>query len=100
MGEVVDFKKEAKSIPFYYSNVFSVNVTPYDVTIDFGIKTLEQTKSACEEFEKQVRVAMSLVQAKMVLVILKELLNNYEKDIGEVPLPPDLKERYRKIFEK
>jgi len=45
-------------------------------------------------------VAMSLVQAKMVLVILKELLGNYEKDIGEVPLPPDFKERYRKIFEK
>jgi len=98
MGEVIDFKKEMKIIPFYYSNVFSVNVTPYDVTVDFGIKTPEQAKSTGGEFEKQVRVAMSLVQAKMMLVILKELLNNYEKDIGEVPLPPDLKERYRKIF--
>jgi len=35
-----------------------------------------------------------------MLVVLKELLNNYERDIGEVPLPPDMKERYRKIFEK
>jgi hypothetical protein len=100
MGEIIDFKKETKSIPFYYTNVFSVNVTPYDATIDFGIKTPEQAKSAGGEFEKQVRVAMSLVQAKTMLVVLKELLNNYERDIGEVPLPPDMKERYRKIFEK
>lgn len=100
MGEVIDLKKEVKSIPFYYSNVFSVNVTPYDVTIDFGIKTPEQAKSSSGEFEKQVRVTISLIQAKIMMVIIKELLDNYEKDIGEIPLPPDMREKCKKIFGK
>jgi hypothetical protein len=35
-----------------------------------------------------------------MVIVIKELLDNYEKDIGEIPLTPDIRERHKKIFGK
>ena len=98
MAEIIDMKKHIKDLQYFYSNVFTVTVSPYDVTIDFGVKTPEQAKAKSDEFDKVARVSMSPTQAKTLLVILKELINSYEKDFGKIPLAPEFRGRYKAIY--
>lgn len=91
---------ETKTIPFFYTNIVGVSLSPSDVTIDFGYKTPEQAKAKEKTFGIAARVSMSPNLAKTMLIVLKELLSTYEKGIGEIPLELDYKTRYDKAFGK
>ena len=55
-------------------------------------------KEKKKDFDETVKISMSPQQAKASLIVLKEMLNKYEKDLGGIPIPPDFKERYKKLF--
>lgn len=82
----------------YYSNVFEAFIGPYDYAIVFGLKNSEQYKTRSIEFDKLAMVYMSHEQTKTLLIILKELLDKYESDMGEVNLPPEYRKRYHDLF--
>lgn len=102
MAEIVKIsgeKEERKEPDTYYSNVFELNISPYDFTFVWGYKTAKQAKAKTEEFESLANVSMSPSQGKAVFVILGEMIKKYEEQFGEIPIAKDFKERFRKLFE-
>jgi len=98
MGDVVKLNHGEKEIPRYYSNIFELTIGPYDFSFTFGYKTPAQAKKQTPEYDTLAYVSMSPTQAKTAVVILKEMLDKYEKDFGEIPLEKTFKERHKKIF--
>lgn len=103
MNDTTDTKTEKKPIPLYYTNFVSFAVSPSDFTLDFGYKlpeVVKEKKEKKEEYEPGVRVVMSPAHAKIMFVVLGELLKNLEKDVGEIALEPAYRERYKKVVGK
>lgn len=99
MADIIKFREgQDKGPEFYYSNVIELVVGPYDFTFVWGFKTPEQAKDKEKKFTTLANVSMSPNQAKAAVVILKEMIDNYETQFGEIPLEKDFKERYQKIF--
>lgn len=98
MADVIKFNRGDKEIPMYYSNVFELTIGPYDFTFTFGYKTPEQAKKEGGAFDTVAYVSMSPTQAKTTVVILKEMIDKYEKDFGTIPLEKRFKDRHTKIF--
>ena len=98
MADIIRLNEEEKEVPKYYSNVFEIVMGPYDLTFIFGTKTTKQMKEKKKDFDENVQISMSPQQAKASIVVLKEMLNRYEKDLGVIPIAPDFKERYKKLF--
>jgi hypothetical protein len=87
-------------IPFYYSNVVGIVMSQNDITLDFGYRSPEQIREKSDSFDIKVRISMSPSHAKHMLVVLKGLIDNYEENIGEIPLEKDKKEKYNEMFTK
>ena len=100
MADIIKLSEQKKEAPFYYSNVFELVMGPYDFAFVFGLKTPEQAKVKDLGFVTVANVSMSSSQAKAVAVILKEFLDKYEKDFGEIPMESKFKARYDKAFGK
>jgi hypothetical protein len=99
MADIIKMNtKKSESPPHYYSNVIEIVIGPYDFTISFGLKTPEQAKAKIKDFDRIANVSMSASQAKAAVVILKEMVDHYEKDFGEIPMENKFKQRYKKIF--
>ncbi len=98
MADIIRLSEEEKQVPQFYSNVFEIVMGAFDLTFIFGTKTTKQMKEKKKDFDENVKISMSPQQAKASIVVLKEMLNRYEKDLGVIPIPPDFKERYKKLF--
>jgi hypothetical protein len=99
MADIIKFREgQDKGPEFYYSNVIELVVGPYDFTFVWGFKTPEQAKKKGGEFTPLANISMSPNQAKAAVVIIKEMIDNYETQFGEIPLEKDFKERYHNIF--
>jgi hypothetical protein len=102
MGDVIKFTEQKKEVPSLYSNVVGVTVGPYDFVFSWGYKSPEQAqqsaKDAADNWSTLAYVAISPSQAKTVLVLLKEMVDKYESDFGEIPMEDKFKKRYQKIF--
>jgi hypothetical protein len=70
-----------------YANVVNLTVGPFDLVLDFGFKTPEQTARGSADYEIVSRVAMSLGHAKSMLPLLARVIAQYEKEVGEIPAP-------------
>lgn len=75
------------SPPLVYANVVQMTTGPYDIVMDFGFKTPEQTTRGSTEYETVVRVAMSLSHAKSMIPLLANLVSQYEQRVGTIPSP-------------
>ena len=78
--------------PFIYVNMVSVNIGPFDVTMDFGYQAPEaRRKAAAEgqpaEYERVVRIAMSHGHAKSMIPILAGVIAKLEEEVGRIPTP-------------
>lgn len=73
--------------PLVYANVVQMTTGPYDLVMEFGFKTPEQTQRGSTEYETAVRVAMSLSHAKSMIPLLANQIAQYEQQIGEIPAP-------------
>jgi hypothetical protein len=78
-------EKEIKNCPDIYSNNVNLTISVYDVCFDFSLKHNPE-----EDPEKLVAVRMSPPHAKVLALLLKKYLSNYEKDIGPINLPEGL----------
>ena len=70
-----------------YANVVHMTAGAYDVVMDFGFRTPEQTTRRSTEYEPVARVAMSLSHAKSMIPILAQLISRYEQQAGPIPSP-------------
>lgn len=73
--------------PLVYANVVQITPGPFDLIMDFGFKTPEQTQHGSTEYESVVRVAMSLAHAKTMVPILANVIAQYEQQIGPITAP-------------
>jgi hypothetical protein len=70
-----------------YANVVNMTAGPFDLVMDFGFKTPEQTAKGSPDYEIVARVAMSLAHAKTMLPLLSKLIESYESQVGEITVP-------------
>jgi hypothetical protein len=70
-----------------YANVVDITVGPFDMVIDFGFKSPEQTKRQSADYEVVARVAMSLAHAKAMLPLLARIIAKYEQQVGPITAP-------------
>lgn len=75
-----------------YVNVARVTQGPFDITLDFGYKTPEQGMDKSEDYEIVARIAMSPQLAKIILPLLARQIAEYEKQMGQIPVPELIKE--------
>ncbi len=73
--------------PLVYANVVHMTAGAYDLVMDFGFRTPEQTTRRSTEYESVVRVAMSLSHAKSMIPLLATLISQYEQQAGTIPSP-------------
>ena len=83
-GRLTDGKE---SPPLVYANVVQITTGPFDLVMDFGFKTPEQTRRGSTEYESVVRVAMSLAHAKSMVPILANVIARYEQQVGPITAP-------------
>ena len=81
-----------------YSNSFEMAIGPFDTVVVFGVKTPAQYKTPTPEFQQHVTVYMSHEHIKSFLVVMKEIIDQYESKMGDIPIPPDFQARYNKLF--
>jgi hypothetical protein len=73
-------------LPVFYINGVNVEVSVYDFILNCGLRTVEQ-----KEPSPLVKIVMSPQHAKVLASLLTNSVNQYEKDLGELPLPPEFK---------
>lgn len=76
-----------ESPPLVYANVVQLTTGPFDLVMDFGFKTPEQTQQGAAEYNSVVRVAMSLAHAKSMVPILANIIAQYEQQVGPITAP-------------
>jgi hypothetical protein len=73
-----------EQLQFFYSNYAHFTMSGFDLTIDFGIRQENNVQMSS-------RVIVSPQHAKAMVNRLSELLNQYEKDFGEIRTEPKKK---------
>jgi hypothetical protein len=76
-----------ESPPLVYANVVQMTTGPFDLIMDFGFRSPEQTQRGSTEYETVVRVAMSLAHAKSMVPILATVIAQYEQQVGPITAP-------------
>jgi hypothetical protein len=72
--------------PIYYCNVIQIEASNYDFNFNIGIKK-NRNKPMCDE-DIDFKIIMSPQHAKILLKSLSEVINNYEKMLGNINLGP------------
>lgn len=78
---------DGAEVPLVYANVVQMTAGPYDIVMEFGFRTPEQTTRRSTEYQQSVRVAMSLSHAKSMIPIMAQLIQQYEQQAGTIPAP-------------
>lgn len=74
-----------------YSDVFRFSVTPYGVAVTFGTNEAHPNPGKPGPARDEVTVRMSLEQAKVMTMLFRRNLKQYERDNGlEISLPYQL----------
>jgi hypothetical protein len=68
-----------------YTNSANLEVTPWDFRLTFG--ELQRVPNKSPRVEQFVAVVMSPQHAKALLAILRNHVEEYEKQVGEIKLP-------------
>jgi len=71
-----------------YANNLSLHATAWDMHLTFG--ELYKDVSGKEVLEQRLTIALSLHVAKALAAIVANGVANYEAQVGEVKMPPDL----------
>jgi hypothetical protein len=71
-----------------YANDTQVQITPWDIRFMFGVVQDPPNKERPTVLVKQVgEVRMSPQHAKVVALVLLRQIQNYEKVVGQIPIP-------------
>lgn len=71
-----------------YANNVQLGLTAYDLRILFG--ELVDANSKKIIIEQRVHVTLSYLQAKLLMLMLAQALQQHESAMGEVKIPPEL----------
>lgn len=82
---------EANSIPEIYTDAFRFTVSPYGITFTFSRSVPHPASGQVASPKDSICLRMSLEQAKVLAMMLRRNLKNYEKNNSlEIALPPQL----------
>jgi len=83
-----------ENLPISYVNHIGMMVSNADITLDLGIRNIRQLNPGTNVVEGAIqinqRIMMSLQHAKVFAGKLNTLIENYEKDFGELILEPKI----------
>lgn len=83
----------SEAVPEYFSDVFHFSFSPYGLAIAFGTRAVRAAPGPAPAEEDRVVVRMSLEQAKVLSMLLRKSLRQYEEAAGvSIELPPTLYE--------
>lgn len=68
-----------------YANIAFISHTPAEIVIDFA-----QVLPRMPKGNVKARIIMSPMHAKMLQAALAQQIKNYERQFGEIPLPPSM----------
>ena len=75
--------------PNVYADSMQVGIGPFGITLAFGMQPAGQVGTVVPT--RVVNVRMSLEHAKVMVILLKKQLKNFEEQMGaEIPLHPQL----------
>lgn len=78
-------------VPEYYTDSFRFTVTPYGVNFTFGTNVPHPSSGKISPGKDSLVLRMSLEQAKVLAMMLRRNLKNYERENAlEIALPPQL----------
>lgn len=80
----------ADGVPEYYTDSSQISTSPYGVAFTFGVNPPHHTGPNPPVTTPQAVVRTSLEHAKVIAMILRNQLKRYERENGEIPLPPGL----------
>lgn len=86
--------EQAEDAPRYFSNVVRLMSNINGVSFLFGEVYPVGMGSAESQSQSVCLVQMSMVNAKSLYLILKQQLSDYEEKWGEIPVHPNLAERF------
>lgn len=72
-------QQPVEELPRYYSNAMRAQASPFDVAIDFGYRTGQESPA----FE--VRIAMSWPHLELMVKSLQDLVEGYKEQVGPIP---------------
>lgn len=76
------------TVPEYYSDVFDFALSPYGVSVSFGVTSRRAPAGRPPQPQDLAVVRMSLEQAKILSMLLRKNLSTYERENGlEIALP-------------
>lgn len=78
-------------IPDVYADAFKFNINPYGVSFTFGIQAPDPAAEKAAIPEERAILRMSLEQSKVLAMMLRKNLKQYEQEQHlEIPLPQSL----------
>lgn len=85
----------------FYANGLQLAVSPFDITLTFGLQDPAQVDPATPVnigvrtvFRPTVRVRMSPQLVVVVSHLLKRAVDDYEKQNGKIPISPELAKQF------
>ncbi len=74
----------APGVADMYADTFQMSASPYTITLGFGLQV------APNALKPQATIRMSTQHAKVMAILFKRLLKQYEQQAGEIVIPPGL----------
>lgn len=69
-------------IPTYYANSVAIGISPYDLSLIFGLRVRE-------DIQPQARLIMSLEHALVMTMVLRRSLREHVRSTGVTPKVPN-----------
>jgi hypothetical protein len=80
---------KAADFKTFYVNWVQASFTPFDISLVIGEAFAADTPDTFE-VEQKARIIFHPLEAKVVAGMLAQAIRNYEKQVGEVPVPRGL----------
>lgn len=75
-----------EEVPIVYANAITMTAGPFDCSLHYAVGG----GTGEEEPTELVRVIVSPQNAKLLAAMLKQYIDDYEKNFGNIPLPPEM----------
>ena len=82
------------TLPHYYTNVVRITSSINDLSLMFGRAQPVGMTGNASTMSPECLVHVSPVQAKSIFLLLRQQLKLYEERWGEIPVAPDLAEKF------
>lgn len=77
----------SSQLPFFYANAVTLHGRPFDVMLDFALRTPETDRGPLTEQELVARIGCSWGHLKSMLPLLARMVADYEEANGVIPAP-------------